>query len=145
MEFEPEADILIEGRLHMHRRRSYSNWTKSPARNSRCVNSNRAIFECLDCGVNTHRIREYYMVRNSVWDPMTRRVWKWVNIPGHGLQWCSSDGMLCVGCLEQRLGRTLTYKDFTNCLVNRWHNVQRSIRLQQRMMSNRSKPIIVRK
>lgn len=57
-------------------------------------------FNCLDCGIDT--IDEYY----SVWDD----VWLRANPSG--------DGMLCIGCLERRLGRRLTALDFTAAPIN---------------------------
>jgi hypothetical protein len=50
--------------------------------------------DCLDCGVPTYRIGEDYYVRPDVW-PIGR-----------------DDGMLCIGCLEQRIGRRLVAADF---------------------------------
>lgn len=58
-------------------------------------------FECKDCSVNTMDIDEYYMV----WDP----IWQQAGNP---------NGMLCIGCLEKRLGRELCAKDFSDALIN---------------------------
>lgn len=58
-----------------------------------------AIFDCKDCGVNTNDIGEYYMVLDSIWKEA-----------GMGKE--DGAGMLCIGDLEKRLGRTLTAKDF---------------------------------
>ena len=55
---------------------------------------------CLDCGVDTFVIKDWYMVRDELWrqvitdgDPSTRR-------------------FLCILCLEKRLGRRLIASDF---------------------------------
>ena len=67
------------------------------------------MFDCLDCEVDTSELGEYYMV----WDIL------WMEAVGdlHG-------GMLCLGCLEKRLGITLTPDDFTDAPVNQgWGNV----------------------
>jgi hypothetical protein len=61
-------------------------------------------FECVDCGVNTSDIEEYYMVTHSVW-------------AASGMT--PSGGMLCVGCLETRLGRPLAAADFLDCNLNK--------------------------
>lgn len=46
------------------------------------------------------------------------------------------DGMLCIGCLEQRLGRQLTWEDFTTAPVNWAHgSTHRSVRLMERMVN----------
>lgn len=60
---------------------------------------------CRDCGIPTAGlagIDEYYMVHDAVWDAA-----------GMG-----EHGMLCIGCLETRLDRQLTPKDFTSVHVN---------------------------
>ena len=53
-------------------------------------------FLCLDCKVDTNAINEYYTLENEVWleaNPADR-------------------GMLCIGCVENRLGRSLRRQDF---------------------------------
>jgi hypothetical protein len=70
---------------------------------------------CLDCGVFVHAINEYYMLHNAVWQE------------AHP----ADDGMLCIGCVEERLGRRLTPGDFRlDCPCNDW---TRSARFQQRI------------
>lgn len=72
---------------------------------------------CIDCGVDTSidGIQEYYMVTKAVWlkaglkHPDMGR-----DSPGG-----QHDGMLCIGCLEARLGRKLKPADFTNVPINR--------------------------
>jgi hypothetical protein len=59
-------------------------------------------FKCAACLVNTLHINEYYMVTDEVWSTA----------------WPEDDGMLCIGCLEARLGRALTAKDFTDAPIN---------------------------
>ena len=59
-------------------------------------------FICLDCGVNTHEINEYYMVTDELWESAVPEI----------------DGMLCIGCLERRIGRHLNKFDFIDCPVN---------------------------
>jgi hypothetical protein len=49
---------------------------------------------CDDCGENTYY--EYYVVRDELWRE-------------YGSEW-----MLCVGCLERRMGRHLVTDDFTD-------------------------------
>jgi hypothetical protein len=63
---------------------------------------------CADCGIGTIRIGEWYMVQDSVWEQAwagRRKAWHG-KIPGQEI--------LCIGCLEKRLGRTLTAFDFTD-------------------------------
>ena len=54
-------------------------------------------FGCIDCGVNTSKIGEYYALRNEVWNAA---------VPDR------PRGMLCIGCVEARLHRRLTAADF---------------------------------
>lgn len=58
-------------------------------------------FACVDCGVDTGRISEYYMLLDEVWAAAG-------NIRG----------MLCIGCLEARLGRQLSARDFSDAPLN---------------------------
>lgn len=70
---------------------------------------------CADCRVQTLS-HEYYMVKDAVWRAGARE---------HEL--------LCIGCLERRLGRMLMARDFTSCPVNQEEDRMRSPRLQHRL------------
>lgn len=54
------------------------------------------VFLCLDCGIDTGEIDHYYMIHDELWLSVNP----------------NSEGMLCYPCLEERLGRKLTYDDF---------------------------------
>ena len=54
-------------------------------------------FLCIDCGKDTID-GEYYMVSDELWE-------------ASGLG--GDDGMACLACLEKRIGRLLTFDDFT--------------------------------
>lgn len=56
------------------------------------------LFRCVDCRTDTAKSGEYYSVSNAVW--AASGLWP-------------NDGMLCLACLERRIGRPLTGKDFT--------------------------------
>jgi hypothetical protein len=60
-------------------------------------------FACVDCGADTLRLGEYYMVWRDVWAAAGPDC---------------DDGMLCIGCLEARLGRRLSTLDFTDASIN---------------------------
>jgi hypothetical protein len=77
-------------------------------------------WRCLDCGINTDAIDEYYMLQNEVWAQVN---------PG-------IDGKLCIGCVERRLGRTLTAADFTDGKINTSATLRRSPRLTERLKSS---------
>lgn len=75
-----------------------------------------ADFLCVDCGIDTWEIGEYYMIHKPLW--LT-----------HG----ADQGMLCIGCLEDRIGRRLTSADFTDYPINRDTTEYRSPRLRTRL------------
>ncbi len=78
----------------------------------------RSRFLCLDCGHDTGKMKEFYFVQTEVW------------LAAVG----SINGMLCVGCLEQRLGRHLTALDFTPASINNpYHGPGKSSRLMNRL------------
>ena len=58
-------------------------------------------WDCHDCGIDTQD-SNYYMVTHDLWDT-------------HG----AGESMLCVACLEKRIGRALVIDDFIDCPVNR--------------------------
>jgi hypothetical protein len=68
---------------------------------------------CHDCG---HDYDEYFMVRNDVWR-------------ASGLH----RGLLCVGCLEGRIGRQLHQQDFKDVETNRPGTFPQSLRLRTRL------------
>ena len=57
----------------------------------------------MDCGKNTFH-GDYYMVRDELW------------MSAVGKQ----EGMLCLGCLEGRIGRPLVADDFPPLPINDW-------------------------
>lgn len=61
-------------------------------------------FLCVDCGIDTNGENEYYSVYDHIWD-------KYVT-GSH------NKSMLCIGCLEARMGRKLTKSDFTDYPIN---------------------------
>ena len=77
------------------------------------------LFECMDCGMCTNCNGEYYMVHDEIWYSAITAMDQ-----GH---------MLCIGCLEQRLGKLLTKDDFTGAPVNDLWGQFGSTRLQSRL------------
>ena len=59
---------------------------------------------CMDCGKDTDASEEYYMLRNPLWRQAVKRPHR--------------KGMLCLDCVEIRLGRPLNAEDFTEAPVN---------------------------
>ena len=53
---------------------------------------------CMDCHLNTSTMREFFMLDQDTWDSIIRL--------------SEQDGMLCIGCVEVRLGRELEPADF---------------------------------
>jgi len=70
---------------------------------------------CLDCDVDTIAINEFYVVHDSIWAIVNP----------------ASAGMLCIGCLEHRLGRELHRDDFADVPGNAWV-WKKSSRLERR-------------
>jgi hypothetical protein len=56
----------------------------------------KAEWACLDCGRDVLELDEYYMFTDEIWDQVNP----------------SREGMLCIACLEARLGRELAPEDF---------------------------------
>jgi hypothetical protein len=80
---------------------------------------------CADCGVDTIAIREFYMVTDETW----ALAW-----PGP-IKLMPGQQILCIGCLEQRSGRTLTACDFTAVPLN--DLADNSARLRDRLTRGR--------
>lgn len=63
-------------------------------------------FKCVNCEVDTSGktgFGEYYMLRQPIWDQT-------------GL--FADSGMLCIPCVEKKLGRKLNHTDFRHCPLN---------------------------
>jgi hypothetical protein len=76
---------------------------------------------CFDCGRDTWD--EYFMLDNALWERTTTIR--------------SRSAMLCVGCVERRLGRRLRRRDFTDVPINEpqfpW---EKSVRLLSRLAAS---------
>jgi hypothetical protein len=79
----------------------------------------RKKFLCLDCSTDTGKAGEHYMLVDSTWQ-----------LTGLGKY-----GMLCIGCVEQRIGRNLHKADFNNSYLNKPRTGIKSARLMNRMSS----------
>lgn len=84
---------------------------------------------CADCGVDTFDAGEMFVVHDEIWTAAWagRRVNCGCGAPVGGLPLvfefnhtprCRKCEVLCIGCVERRLGRTLARADFTDCLLN---------------------------
>jgi hypothetical protein len=88
---------------------------------------------CADCGLGTVRLGEWYMVRDDVWEQAWRgRRKPWQVLPGQQV--------LCISCLEKRLGRTLMACDFTDASVNDPNKGNISQRMGARLTSTEPPP-----
>ena len=72
---------------------------------------------CLDCKVHTGKAHEHYFVHTLLWMSAVR----------------SEAGMLCVGCLEKRIGRRLVRADFPEVHINNPKLYPMSDRLRSRL------------
>jgi hypothetical protein len=59
-------------------------------------------FFCLDCDADTYVNQQYYMLKDELWKKINPSI----------------DGMLCLPCVEKRLRRSLTRKDFKRGAIN---------------------------
>lgn len=75
--------------------------------------------DCIGCGVDTDALNEFYMVTDELWKKA---------VPDKHEQ---ENSVLCIGCLETRIGRQLVASDFTDAPVNTLG--QRSDRLKSRV------------
>jgi hypothetical protein len=88
---------------------------------------------CTDCGFGTITGGERFMVKNDVWEIAWADRFK----PWHALY---GQQILCIGCLESRIGRTLTCIDFTDVPLNwEWDDYPKSERLLDRLMPDKHK------
>ncbi|GEM_PF-2302855 len=86
----------------------------------------RRRFLCADCSVDTGKLGEFYFLKTPLWLSV---------MPG-------GHGMLCVGCLEVRLGRRLTASDFApNIHINAPRFGAKSQRLLSRLVENLERTI----
>jgi hypothetical protein len=77
-------------------------------------------WRCRDCGIDTDEIAEYYMLLDPIWEQVE-----------------GNDRHLCIGCVENRLGRTLCASDFADVNVNTSVSLPRSSRLRARLSDMR--------
>lgn len=77
----------------------------------------RRKFLCLDCKVDTGKAHEHYFINTDTWLSVVD----------------SPIGMLCVGCLEHRLGRELNSSDFPDVTINNPKFEPKSQRLMSRL------------
>lgn len=80
----------------------------------------RKKFLCLDCARDTSKIGELYMLLDEVWFLALK----------------NKKGMLCVKCIEIRLGRPLNKADFNNSYLNKSRSFNRSTLLITRLTQN---------
>jgi hypothetical protein len=74
---------------------------------------------CHDCGADTLETGEDYILRDPVW-------------AATGLE--PDGGMLCVDCVETRLGRRLQPEDFSDVYINQIRREDGPPRLRSRML-----------
>ncbi len=79
-------------------------------------------YRCVDCKVDTLSIGEFYTVSNYIW-------WK------YGVR--KKYKMLCIGCLESRMGRRLVSDDFPYYPINTPSLSNKSVRLVIRISDKR--------
>lgn len=96
----------------------------SRTHHTRPPRSSRKKFHCHDCGVDTGKIHEHYMLHDNVWLAATAPVTTHLSPPIR---------MLCIGCVERRLGRPLNHTDFNGSYLNNPRTAPQSQRLRERL------------
>ena len=91
------------------------------------------ITRCADCDVGTLTLGEWYMVKDDIWRQAWGRLKPWHKLPGQQI--------LCIACLEWRLGRALLRCDFTDALVNDPTKPNISERLRDRLTADWRPPM----
>lgn len=86
---------------------------------------------CADCGLEWVSAGEWYMVVDQVWE----QAWAGRLTPPSGRQ------ILCIGCLEERIRRTLMADDFTDAPLNNPRNDLLSDRLRDRLTATHFRTI----
>ena len=81
-------------------------------------------YYCMDCGVDILEIKEFYMIHDELWAQINPQL----------------EGLLCIGCVEKRLGRKLKPEDFLPYKTNSYLIVPQSNRLKSRILGKRVKP-----
>lgn len=59
-------------------------------------------WSCRQCGKNTKNDIDFYMVKNEIWK-----------------KYSNNKRILCWSCLEHNMGRKITKRDLTSCLLNK--------------------------
>jgi hypothetical protein len=91
---------------------------------------------CKDCGMDTepwppHRgTQEHYVVKDDIWQQAGMPLGK---VDPDNYLAISGGGILCVGCLERRLGRLLTNDDFSPITLDLLRDCQNTPRLLSRV------------
>ena len=91
------------------------------------------VTQCCDCGLGCNVAGEWYAVRDTVWE----LAWRGRRKPWHSIR---GQAVLCIGCLEKRLGRTLCAGDFTDAAVN-CPDGNISDRMRARLTATESMPL----
>ena len=93
--------------------------------------------QCVDCGLGTYAADEYpHTIKTEVWEQV------WV---GRRKSWrAPGTEILCIGCLEDRLGRRLTRTDFTSAPCNdpyRGHAMSARLRARLTQVPNETSSV----
>lgn len=87
------------------------------------MHKSKTKWNCVDCKTDTKF--EHFFVKNDVW---------------FGEAKMPETGMLCVGCLELRIKRTLCATDFTDAHINDPRRYSKTLRLVERLTARESRP-----
>ena len=101
------------------------------------MKSLKNLMKCADCGCET--VQEYFMLKDDLWKEVTelpkKKTERWpYKAPEASKAPTQDEIFLCIGCVEQRLGRMLNYTDFSDAPINNLNfPTERSKRLWNRL------------
>lgn len=79
-------------------------------------NTKKSLWKCMECHINTFASGHYYMLKDNLWKQITSNYFK-----GH----LHEKGMLCLNCVEKRLGRKLQEEDFDLTIPINWDIIKK--------------------
>lgn len=76
----------------------------------------KSLWKCMECHINTCSSGHYYMLKDNLWKQITSKPFK---------GYLQEKGMLCLNCVEKRLGRKLQEDDFDLTIPVNWDIVEK--------------------
>jgi hypothetical protein len=88
---------------------------------------------CRDCGKDTFEIHESYMLDDDVWNKAIKKEPSYFEDEYHPVTKKTLRVLLCIGCVEKRIGRLLVPGDFPDFGINDHSAIHGSERIRHRL------------